>query len=180
LRVLDDAAQNSIAELAEQVGTQVDVDIQKLTALTGAEPLSVLFSDKHDNFESLKATAKSAFADECAMKGFVLAHRALKETFRVYSAVYAKFEKVQDASLVEAVGRADKGYDTMTALQVLVRVLKPGEDIEKLASLCYKTVCPDNLCSVLRQALQDKMPKLALAQLEAPVEAALETLVLPT
>ena len=114
------------------------------------------------------------------MKGFVLAHRALKETFRVYSAVYAKFEKVQDASLVEAVGRADKGYDTMTALQVLVRVLKPGEDIEKLASLCYKTVCPDNLCSVLRQALKDKMPKLALAQLEAPVEAALETLVLPT
>jgi hypothetical protein len=139
-----------------------------------------LFSDKHDNFESLKATAKSAFEDEGAMKGFVLAHRALKDAFRVYSAVYAKFKMLPQASRAEAIARADKDYDTMTALQVLVRVLKPGEDIEKLASLCYKTVCPANLCTVLRQALKDKMPKSAFAQLEAPVEALVEAPVLPT
>ena len=86
----------------------------------------------------------------------------------MYSAVYAKSDKVQDASFGEAIGLADQGYDTMTALQVLVREMKPGEDPAKLASLCYRTVCPDNLCPVLRKALQDAMPKPALAQLEAP------------
>ena len=168
LRVLDDRCRATVCSLAEQVGTQVDVDMKSLAALTRAEPLSALFSDEHNNFESLKATAKSAFKNPDAMKGFVLAHRALKDSFRVYSAVYGKFDKVQDALFPEAIARADRAYDTMTALQVLVRELKPGEDLTKLASLCYRTVCPENLCQVLRHALQDEMSKPALAQLEAP------------
>ena len=61
----------------------------------------------------------------------------------------------------------DFAYDNLTAMQVLTRDLKEGEDLKSLCTLCYRTVKVNGMNKAILAALEANIPPAMLASLKS-------------
>ena len=72
-----------------------------------------------------------------------------------------------DAYELADVTDLESAYDNLTAMQVLTRDLKEGEDLKSLCTLCYRTVKVNGMNKAILAALEANIPPAMLASLKS-------------
>ena len=79
---------------------------------------------------------------------------------------------VQAQDFTDGFAALATAWDMLPVLQLLVRPLQPGEDLPKLAAICYKTIKPHRINPAILAALEKLIPIVTLVSLTAAASVA--------
>ena len=91
----------------------------------------------------------------------VMVHMKNLEEFCVVLSAPADAYELADVTDLES------AYDSLTAMQVLTRDLKEGEDLKSRCTLCYRTVKVNGMGKAILAALEANIPPAMLASLKS-------------
>jgi hypothetical protein len=156
--------------LHTEVCTSLDSALLTACDLMKVAPLASVI-EEHETFQAIAHAALPLWLPpNNQVREFVGAHNKVRQLFDTYTSVCTELGETVRDDVLRPLTSLRICFDSITALQVLTRPLKPGEELPKLCALAYKLVKPARLSVVLRSALEFKIPASTLASLKASME----------